>query len=257
MLPRSRPLRPAPDTVPRAPAPAAPRRPRPPPQPRRPAAWRTSRRHRADRGIDSGRRSHRARAARPRLGDRRRLPSPARVSASVIIPTRNRGALVLEAVRSALDADGVDEVIVVDGGSTDGSLESLRDFGDQIRLVEGSFPNAAATRNAGAAQARGAFLGFLDSDDLMRAGKIHCLAKALEGHNDVCLAHGQTTVIDADGRHVDAATTEQDRQLAEGERRGTTYRALADYCAMYTSATLIRRAAFEAVGGYDESLETD
>jgi glycosyltransferase involved in cell wall biosynthesis len=175
--------------------------------------------------------------------------------ASVVVPTRNRGMYVLDAVRSALEAGVADEVIVADGGSTDGSLQELRGLGDRIRLIEGSFPNAAATRNAGAAAVQGEFIAFLDSDDLMRPEKVSCLAPILECDASIALAHGATVVIDAAGRVEEGATADQRRQLAEGVRLGTSYEALAGYCAMYTSATLIRRSAFEAVGGYDESLD--
>jgi glycosyltransferase involved in cell wall biosynthesis len=176
--------------------------------------------------------------------------------ASVVVPTRDRGAYVLDAVQSALESGVADEVIVADGRSTDGSLDELRALGDRIRLVEGDYPNAAATRNAGAAVARGRFLAFLDSDDLMRPEKVVCLAPILEADDSIALAHGRTVVIDELGRVDPAATAEQRRQLAEAQRRGTSYEALAAYCAMYTSATLVQRAAFEAVGGYDESLDT-
>jgi glycosyltransferase involved in cell wall biosynthesis len=176
--------------------------------------------------------------------------------ASVIVPTRNRGTLVLDAVRSALDSGVADEVIVVDGGSADGSLDELQALGDRIRLIEGAFENAAATRNAGAAAAQGRFLAFLDSDDLMTPEKVSCLAPILERDESIALAHGALVVIDQIGAVDAAATAEHGRQLGEGARRGTSYDALAAYCALYTSATLIRRSAFEAIGGYDESLDT-
>lgn len=175
--------------------------------------------------------------------------------ASVIVPTLDRGSLVIDAVQSALDSGVADEVVVVDCGSTDGSLDELRRFGDRIRLVEGAFASAAAARNAGAAAAYGRLLAFLDSDDLMLPEKVTCLAPILEADESVALAHGSTSVINAEGLTDLAATREQNRQLEEGARRGTSYDALAEYCAMYTSATLVRRAAFETIGGYDESLE--
>ena len=50
-------------------------------------------------------------------------------------------------------------------------------------------------------------------------------------------------------------TAAQRAAFAEGAQIGTSYAALAFFCAMFTSATLIRKAAFESVGGYDESLD--
>jgi glycosyltransferase involved in cell wall biosynthesis len=177
-------------------------------------------------------------------------------SVSIVIPTKNRGNLLLEAVRSALEVKPRPlEVIVVDGGSTDGSLERLDELGDQIRLLRGKLPNAGATRNAGAAIARGDYLGFLDSDDTILPDKIGCLGRALDGDSTLGLVHGRTIVVDTHGWADQHATARQERAFQLGERVGTTFDGLALYCAMFTSATLIRRQAFHEIGGYDESLD--
>src|SRR5437016_3897599 len=62
--------------------------------------------------------------------------------ASVVIPTRNRGALVERAVESALQASGVGEVIVVDDGSTDDTVVRLERFGQDVRVLSGMFGSA-------------------------------------------------------------------------------------------------------------------
>src|SRR5262245_60574454 len=95
---------------------------------------------------------------------------------SVIVPTRQRGPLLVESVRSALAAPAPPaEVIVVDAGSTDGSIETVAELLPNVRVLRGDFRNAAASRNAGAAAASGDYLAFLDSDDLMLDGKTSCL----------------------------------------------------------------------------------
>jgi len=177
-------------------------------------------------------------------------------SVSVVIPNKNRSTMVVEAVRSALEATPPPlEVIVVDSASTDGSIQQLAAFGDQITLVSKELPNAAATRNAGAAIARGDYLGFLDSDDAMLSGKVSCLGSALDRDERLGLVHGRTIVVDQRGQVDSNRTAEQELAFRKGEQIGTTFDGLALYCAMFTSATLIRRQAFEEVGGYDESLD--
>jgi glycosyltransferase involved in cell wall biosynthesis len=175
---------------------------------------------------------------------------------SVIIPTLDRGPLLVEAVRSALAAPQPPvEVIVVDAGSTDGSVDAVSEQSGAVRIVRGVFRNPAASRNAGAAEAVGEYLGFLDSDDLMLHGKTRCLADALEADPGVALVHGTTEVVGERTEPLPAQTEAQRAAFAEAQRLGTSYAALAGFCAMFTSATLVRKQAFESVGGYDESLD--
>jgi cellulose synthase/poly-beta-1,6-N-acetylglucosamine synthase-like glycosyltransferase len=175
---------------------------------------------------------------------------------SVIIPTLDRGPLLVEAVRSVLAAPHPPaEVIVVDAGSTDGSVDAVSEQAGPVRIVRGAFRNAAASRNAGAAEAMGDYLGFLDSDDLMLSGKTSCLAAALEADPGVAVVHGTTEVVGEHGEPLPGQTEAQSAAFVTARRLGTSYGALAGFCAMFTSATLIRKRAFESVGGYDESLD--
>ena len=176
------------------------------------------------------------------------------MSVTVVVPTKDRGDLLVAAVSSAVDAGAADEILLVDAGSRDGSVERAAAL-PGVRVIDGPFTNAAATRNAGWRAAAGDYIAFLDSDDLMLPEKITCLAPLLDADAQVALAHGRTRVIDTDGRVDDVATAEHARTLDAAERLGTSYEALAHTCVMYTSATLMRRSALEDAGGYDESLD--
>ena len=75
---------------------------------------------------------------------------------SAIIPTYNRAHIVCESVESALrQTYSKLEVIVVDDGSTDGTAERLRQYGDKIRFVAQANAGPAAARNRGIAMAQG------------------------------------------------------------------------------------------------------
>lgn len=88
---------------------------------------------------------------------------------SIIITSHNQREFIRDAVDSALSTRHADrEVIVVDDGSTDGSQEILRSYGQSIRLIcRETNGGAGVARNCGAAAAAGDFLVFLDGDDAL------------------------------------------------------------------------------------------
>jgi len=96
---------------------------------------------------------------------------------SVVIPCYNSQAYVGEAIRSALDQTHKNlEVIVIDDGSSDASLQVIKSFGQSVRWETGPNRGAPAARNRGAELARGEFIQFLDADDLLLPEKVEtCL----------------------------------------------------------------------------------
>ena len=84
---------------------------------------------------------------------------------SIIIPVYNSSAFVVEAVRSALNQTySPIEVIVVDDGSTDNSLQLLENIKDErLHLWSQMNQGACVARNRGIAESRGEFIKFLDS----------------------------------------------------------------------------------------------
>ncbi len=100
---------------------------------------------------------------------------------SVVVPTRNRSALLATTLRSALVQRGVDfEVLVVDEASTDDTLEVVDSFGDaRIRVIRHTTAQGvSAARNHGVAEARGAWIAFLDDDDLWAPEKLELQLRA-------------------------------------------------------------------------------
>lgn len=93
---------------------------------------------------------------------------PAAPRFSIVIPSYDRSALLVEAVDSALAQEAADfEVIVVDDGSTDDTRQVMDSYGDRIRYIHQENGGLAAARNRGVAASRGEFVAFLDSDDLL------------------------------------------------------------------------------------------
>ena len=99
---------------------------------------------------------------------------------SVIIPVFNTADYLAQALESVLNQTLQDlEIIAVDDGSTDGSPEVLKSFGDKIRIITQPNSGQGAARNRAFAQARGEFVYFMDSDDII-------LPQTLETCVEIC-----------------------------------------------------------------------
>jgi len=112
------------------------------------------------------------------------------VTASVVIPTRNRRATLaalLERVAPHAAAAGA-EVLVVDNGSTDGTPEVLHRLGadGRLRVVMESVPGVSRARNAGARAARGEVVAFVDDDALPSDGWLAALVAPFENPRVAC-----------------------------------------------------------------------
>jgi glycosyltransferase involved in cell wall biosynthesis len=102
-------------------------------------------------------------------------------SISTIIPNYNRETLLGETIANVLAQTlPPHEVIVVDDGSTDNSVEVIRSFGPKIKLIQQTNQGPGAARNAGLRLASGDFIQFQDSDDLFSHNKLERQAKLLE-----------------------------------------------------------------------------
>jgi len=121
---------------------------------------------------------------------------------SVVIPSYNHARYLSEAVDSVLGQSESDlELIVVDDGSTDESLEILYSIEDsRMRVVEQSNQGAHAALNTGLERSSGEFLAILNSDDIYHHQRLEKLVRLLEKDADVSLAGSYIQVIDAEGR---------------------------------------------------------
>lgn len=103
---------------------------------------------------------------------------------TVVIPTYNRADFIVETINSVLAQTDTDfEIVVVDDGSTDDTQETVaRSFGhlDKVRYVRQANAERGAARNRGIREARGQYVIFLDSDDLMRPNHLSALREIIE-----------------------------------------------------------------------------
>ena len=100
---------------------------------------------------------------------------------SIIIPLYNNEAYIAQTIDSCLGQthDNI-EIIVVENGSTDKSYQVVKSIDDKrLSVFQIPTPNAAAARNYGYHKAKGAYIVFLDADDVMAPNKIELQLKAL------------------------------------------------------------------------------
>jgi glycosyltransferase involved in cell wall biosynthesis len=99
---------------------------------------------------------------------------------TVVIPCFNAKEWVARTIRSVLDQTGVEvEVIVIDNGSTDGSLDGIKTFENSTRLETSSIRGACAARNRGLELAASEYVMFLDADDYIEGPLLRGLVERL------------------------------------------------------------------------------
>lgn len=165
---------------------------------------------------------------------------------SVVIPTYNRGRMVAETLHSVLSQTNRDfEVIVVDDGSTDDTLEHLRAFGGEIQVISQSNAGPGIARNTGAARARGEYLAFLDSDDLWFPWTLATYAQVLDTHGKPSFVAGCPLRF-RDGQPIPAVA-----QVAAATEPFDDYLTSGDEWRWWgVSSFVIRRDAFRRAGGF-------
>jgi GT2 family glycosyltransferase len=164
---------------------------------------------------------------------------------SVVIPTFNRRELLprtLESVRAQRCSDF--EIIVVDDGSSDATLEYLHTLGDRVRVMRQSRQGPGAARNAGAASATGRYLAFLDSDDLWFPWTLESIARVIAQRSPAMIA----------GRFLDFDDSSGPAAVSEGTleyQHFDDYLASASYPVSPGAGTIfIARSAFADCGGF-------
>jgi glycosyltransferase involved in cell wall biosynthesis len=121
---------------------------------------------------------------------------------SVAIPSYNHARFVGEAVRSVLGQEGCEvELVVVDDGSTDGSLELLNGLADpRLRVIEQANRGAHDAINRGLGEARGDVLAILNSDDRWAPGRLRAALDVFEREPGTDLVGSWIQLIDEAGR---------------------------------------------------------
>ncbi|MDQ2634973.1 MAG: glycosyltransferase family 2 protein [Pseudomonadota bacterium] len=171
---------------------------------------------------------------------------------TAILPLYNKADTINRAIASVL-AQSIDdcEVIVVDDGSTDGSVDVIESAHlSAIRLVRQANAGPGRARNAGAALATGEFLTFLDADDEWEPGFLEAAGAALENHPD-CAAYVAAYSSTQKDIHEDIllrVIPETGPRTIDGFDRPIDMKAYVD--CFHSSSSVVRRETFRRYGGY-------
>jgi glycosyltransferase involved in cell wall biosynthesis len=167
---------------------------------------------------------------------------------SVIIPVYNGAATVARAIDSVLAQTFADyEIICVDDGSRDASIDVLGSYEPRVRMLREQNLGPSAARNLGVRNSSGELLGFLDADDLWRPEFLARTVAALDREPGCVMAYSDLAVVDSTGRDL--------RARLIGDRGVPTVEdMLESLWPIMPSSVVVRRSAYEHVGGFPEAL---
>ncbi|MCB0119342.1 MAG: glycosyltransferase [Anaerolineales bacterium] len=164
---------------------------------------------------------------------------------SIITPSYSQAKYLEQTILSVLDQDyPTIEYIVMDGASTDGSVDIIRKYADKLAYWESVKDKGQADAiNKGFARATGEIIAWLNSDDYYLPGTISAAVKVFEQNPDVVLVYGNMLAVDADGQTFNTLTY---RQLALED--------LLSFQIIGQPAVFMRRSALQKTSGLDLSF---
>ena len=177
---------------------------------------------------------------------------------SAIIPAYNRKAAVFRAIDSVLAQTApVDEIIVVDDGSTDGTADGIhRRYGAQVRVVRQGNQGVSAARNTGIRDAQGEWIAFLDSDDIWLPTKMQCQLEALAAMGNGCGVCFSDNFFEGDPNRTLSRFEEVgfESPTQFGVLKQPAPLILANKEPFFTSSVMVRRLLLDAIPGFDDAL---
>jgi glycosyltransferase involved in cell wall biosynthesis len=186
------------------------------------------------------------------MGDRTLRGAGALPLVSVVIPSLNRAGFLVPTIDSILQQDYPRiECIVVDGGSTDETVEILRRYDGKLKWVSEPDSGPPDAINKGWRMSRGEILAWLNADDMWAPGAVSAAISHFMENSEADVVYGDCGIIDQDGRHISTAhVREWDLERA------------VEYCdhTIHQAGSFIRRSTLERVGwlwprlGHDHEL---
>jgi glycosyltransferase involved in cell wall biosynthesis len=180
-------------------------------------------------------------ASNPSESPRKELPR-----VSLVTPSFNAEPYLRAAIDSVIGQDYPNiEYLVMDGGSTDGTVELLREYDDRLSWVSEKDAGQADAIARGFEKTTGSILGWLNADDVLKPGAIRTVVDTFLAHPEVALVYGNADFIDAKGQIIGPCTVVEPHSLNRLLYYG-------DY--IIQPAAFFSRESYQSVGGLDKSL---
>jgi len=172
--------------------------------------------------------------------DRENAASWPRVS--VVTPSFNQARFIEETIRSVLLQGYPNlEYIIIDGGSTDGSVEIIKKYEQWLAFWVSEKDNGQSDAiNKGWRRSTGAFIAWLNSDDCYLPGAISREISAMRLHADAGMIYGDCEIIDDDSVVTGVITRQRSASILQAK--------------VYQPASIYRRACLDKAGWLDPSL---
>lgn len=129
---------------------------------------------------------------------------------TIITPSYNQGEFIKETIESVLNQDYPNiEYLVMDGGSTDQTVEILKSYGNRIAWVSEKDDGQADAVNKGIKAAKGSIIGWLNSDDTYLEGAVSTMVDYFKNHPTTDMVYGEGYYIDKDSNVIERYLTEK------------------------------------------------
>ena len=159
---------------------------------------------------------------------------------TIVTPSYNQGEYITETIESVLGQDYPRiEYVVMDGGSTDRTLDILRRYDGRLRWVSQKDDGQSDAIHRGFSEARGEIIAWLNSDDLYTPGAVSRAVEALVSAPEAGFVYGRADFIDREGRPRGSHIYRQWDYDELVDRRNF----------IPQPATFFRHSAYEAIGG--------
>jgi len=173
------------------------------------------------------------------------MSTPTPPDATVVTPSYNQGQFIEETILSVLSQSGVSiEYLVMDGGSTDGTLDILKKYRGRLEYVSERDKGQTDAINKGFRRARGRILAYLNSDDTYLPGAVAKVVGFMDEHPEYAMAYGEGYHVDIHGKFMERYYTEP-----------FDFRRLAEICFICQPTVFLRREVLSTVGYFDDTLD--